>query len=88
MKLENLFLIQAYLGHTNKNWNFTMSNYIYGCKNKVHIIDLVQTLICLEKVVRFVEKLKRRKDLCEISRVILLILKFYNFSYFLLLLDD
>lgn len=67
MKLESLFYIQAYLGHLNKNWNPNMSNYIYGCKNYIHVIDLIQTLICLEKVIRLLERFKKKKSLCEIS---------------------
>jgi small subunit ribosomal protein S2 len=33
-----------------------MSPYIYGERNGIHIIDLLQTLVCLKKVSNFLSK--------------------------------
>ena len=49
MKLPNVTIKQlleagVHLGHKTFRWNPKMSKYIFGSKNSIHIIDLVQTL--------------------------------------------
>ena len=49
MKLPNVTIKQlleagVHLGHKTFRWNPKMSKYIFGSKNTIHIIDLVQTL--------------------------------------------
>jgi len=49
MNLPNVTIKQlleagAHLGHKTFRWNPKMSKYIFGSKNSIHIIDLVQTL--------------------------------------------
>jgi small subunit ribosomal protein S2 len=49
MKLPSVTVKQlleagVHLGHKTYRWNPKMSNFIYGSKNSIHIIDLVQTL--------------------------------------------
>lgn len=55
--LEQMLLSSVHLGHKVKQWNPRMSSYIYAEMNGVHIIDLLQTLICLKRVCRFLKNL-------------------------------
>lgn len=41
--IKSLLEVGAHFGHKKNLWNPEMSKYIYGIKNKVHIIDLQQT---------------------------------------------
>lgn len=55
MFYKNYYTMQLLLeagvhyGHNKNLWNPKMAEYIYGVKNGVHIIDLQQTVIHLEK---------------------------------------
>ena len=42
--VKQLLEAGAHLGHKTFRWNPKMSTYIFGSKNSIHIIDLVQTL--------------------------------------------
>ena len=42
--IKNLLEAGVHLGHKTFRWNPQMSKYIFGSKNSIHIIDLVQTL--------------------------------------------
>lgn len=54
--LEQMLVSSVHLGHQVKQWNPKMSPYIYGERNGIHIIDLLQTLVCLKKVCNFLFK--------------------------------
>ena len=42
--IKQLLQAGVHLGHKTFRWNPKMSKYIFGAKNSIHIIDLVQTL--------------------------------------------
>ncbi len=42
--IKNLLDAGVHLGHKTYRWNPKMSKFIFGSKNSIHIIDLVQTL--------------------------------------------
>jgi len=52
--IKNLLEAGVHLGHKTFRWNPKMSKYIFGSKNSIHIIDLVQTLeminVALQKI--------------------------------------
>ena len=52
--IKELLEAGVHLGHKTFRWNPKMSKYIFGAKNSIHIIDLVQTLeltnVALEKI--------------------------------------
>lgn len=54
--LEKMLMSSVHLGHQIKQWNPKMSPYIYGERKGIHIIDLLQTLICLQKTCNFLTK--------------------------------
>ena len=59
--LEDMLSSSVHLGHKVQHWNPKMSLYIYGERNGVHIIDLLQTLICLRKVCHFLLRAAKSK---------------------------
>ena len=44
LTIQKLLEAGVHLGHKTFRWNPKMKNYIFGKKNYIHIIDLVQTL--------------------------------------------
>ncbi|WP_338954867.1 30S ribosomal protein S2 [Spiroplasma endosymbiont of Polydrusus cervinus] len=58
---EMLWEAGAQFGHQTKRWNPKMKPYIYGEKNKIHIIDLQQTLWRLEDVKKLMANIAARK---------------------------
>lgn len=66
--LEEMLSSSVHLGHQVRQWNPKMSPYIYGERNGVHIIDLLQTLVCLEKSCSFLrEERKKGKNFLIVS---------------------
>ncbi|QEH61588.1 30S ribosomal protein S2 [Spiroplasma chinense] len=59
---EQLWDAGAQFGHQTKRWNPKMKPYIYGAKNKNHIIDLQQTIWRLEDVKKFVTFIGQKKE--------------------------
>ena len=47
--IKQLLEAGVHLGHKTFRWNPKMSQYIFGSKNSIHIIDLVQTLEMVNK---------------------------------------
>jgi small subunit ribosomal protein S2 len=47
--IKSLLEHGVHYGHKKNRWNPKMAQYIYGIKNKVHIIDLEQTAIMLDR---------------------------------------
>lgn len=62
VSLENMLSSSVHLGHSIKQGNPKMSSYIYGERNGIHIIDLLQTLVCLEKVSKFLGSISKKKN--------------------------
>ena len=46
--MKKLLEAGAHFGHQTRRWNPKMKKYIYGARNSVHIIDLAQTVTCIE----------------------------------------
>ena len=44
LTIQQLLEAGVHLGHKTFRWNPKMKDYIFGKRNSVHIIDLVQTL--------------------------------------------
>jgi len=54
--LEEMLISSVHLGHKVQQLNPKMSLYVYGERNGIHIIDLLQTLILLRKVCNFLSQ--------------------------------
>ena len=47
----------VHFGHQTRFWNPKMSQYIFGSRNKIHIINLEKSLPMYEEASKFVRKL-------------------------------
>lgn len=61
ISLEQMLSSSVHLGHQVQHWNPKMGPYIYGERNGIHVIDLLQTLICLQKACNFLSRSARSK---------------------------
>lgn len=55
ISMQKLFEAGAHFGHQTQRWNPKMAPYIFTEKNKIHIIDLAQTVEKLEEAKKFIE---------------------------------
>jgi len=51
----------VHFGHQTRFWNPRMAPYIYGHRNKIHIINLEKTLPAFEDALKFVRQLASRR---------------------------
>ena len=51
----------VHFGHQTRFWNPKMAPYLYGQRNKIHIINLEKTLPLYNEALNFVGKLASRK---------------------------
>ena len=57
VSIEQMLKAGVHFGHQTRFWNPKMEEYIFGNRNKVHIINLEKTLECLSPAVDFCKKL-------------------------------
>ncbi len=53
LTLEQMVKAGMHFGHQSRKWNPKMAPYIYGERNGIHLIDLVQTFTKLKEVKAF-----------------------------------
>ena len=58
MNIEKLLEAGVHFGHRVTKWNPRMAPFIYGERNGIHILDVVQTMQFLEETSQFLEKFK------------------------------
>ena len=51
----------VHFGHQTRYWNPKMAPYIFGHRNKIHIINLEKTLVMYQEAVKFVRQLSSNK---------------------------
>ena len=51
----------VHFGHQTRNWHPKMAQYIYGARNKIHIINLEETLPMFQNALRFIQNMAARK---------------------------
>lgn len=78
INLEDMLNASVHLGHPIKQWNPKMAPFIYGERNGIHLIDIVQTMICLAKVKNFLLNAAKNNKTCESIKIILLSLHNIN----------
>lgn len=49
LNIKSLLEVGVHFGHQTRRWNPKMAPYIFGAKDKVHIIDLDRTLVMLQE---------------------------------------
>lgn len=61
VSMRELLEAGAHFGHRTRYWNPKMEPYIFGSRNKIHIINLEKTLPMLNDVVNYVGRLASNK---------------------------
>lgn len=61
VSMRELLEAGAHFGHRTRFWNPEMSEYIFGSRNKIHIIDLEKTITMLNDAVNYVGRLASNK---------------------------
>jgi small subunit ribosomal protein S2 len=51
----------VHFGHQTRFWNPKMAPYIFGHRNKIHIVNLEKTLVLYQEAMKFVKKLSSNK---------------------------
>jgi small subunit ribosomal protein S2 len=51
----------VHFGHQTRYWNPKMAPYIFGHRNKIHIINLETTMVMYQEAMKFVRQLASRK---------------------------
>jgi small subunit ribosomal protein S2 len=59
VKIEDLLEAGVHFGHRVTKWNPRMAPFIYGERNGIHIIDLIQTVQFLNETTNFLKQLKK-----------------------------
>ncbi len=51
----------VHFGHQTRYWNPRMAPFIFGHRNKIHIINLEKTLVMYQEAMKFVRQLAANK---------------------------
>ena len=62
VSMRDLLKAGAHFGHQTRYWNPKMSKFIFGARNKIHIINLEHTVPAMNDALSFVEKLSSGKN--------------------------
>ncbi|MAA64475.1 MAG: 30S ribosomal protein S2 [Alteromonadaceae bacterium] len=62
VSMRDLLKAGAHFGHQTRYWNPKMSKFIFGARNKIHIINLEQTVPAMEEALTFVRQLSESKN--------------------------
>ena len=62
VSMRNLLKAGAHFGHQTRYWNPKMAPFIFGARNKIHIIDLELTVPALDKAISIVRGMAQSKN--------------------------
>ncbi|WP_092021277.1 30S ribosomal protein S2 [Marinobacter zhejiangensis] len=62
VNMRDLLKAGAHFGHQTRYWNPKMGKYIFGARNKIHIINLEQTVPAMNDALKFVQQLSEGKN--------------------------
>ena len=62
VSMRELLQAGVHFGHQSRYWNPKMAPFIFGARNKIHIINLEQTVPALNEALAFVERLAVSKN--------------------------
>lgn len=66
-EIKDLLKAGVQFGHETVRWNPKMKPYIYGVKNKIHIIDVQKTIPRLEEAAKFFTEAAKRGPILLIA---------------------
>lgn len=59
--MQDMLKAGVHFGHQTRYWNPKMASYIYGSRNKIHIIDLSKTLPLFQDALNFIGGVAAKK---------------------------
>ena len=62
VSMRDLLKAGVHFGHQTRYWNPKMGKYIFGARNKIHIINLEHTVPALNEALQIVEGLAQRNN--------------------------
>ena len=62
VSMRDLLQAGAHFGHQTRFWNPKMRQYIFGARNKIHIINLEHTVPALNDALNFANQLSSKKN--------------------------
>ena len=62
ISIEDMLQAGVHFGHQTKYWNPKMEPYIFGVRNKIHIIDLQHTVELLKPALSFIKSLAEKNN--------------------------
>lgn len=62
VSMRDLLKAGAHFGHQTRFWNPKMGKYIFGARNKIHIINLEHTVPAMNNALQFVQRLAENKN--------------------------
>ena len=62
VSMREMLQAGVHFGHQSRYWNPKMAPYIFGARNKIHIINLEQTVPAFNEALAFVERLAVSKN--------------------------
>ena len=62
VNMRELLKAGAHFGHQTRFWNPKMAPYIFGSRNKIHIINLEHTLPAINTALEFVKRITENKN--------------------------
>lgn len=60
--MRDMLKAGVHFGHQTRYWNPKMGKYIFGARNKIHIINLEKTLPMFKEAIAFIEKMASGKN--------------------------
>ncbi len=61
VSMQDMLKAGVHFGHQTRYWNPKMGNYIYGSRNKIHIIDLGKSLPMFQDALNFISGVAANK---------------------------
>ena len=62
ISLNDLLQAGVHFGHQTRYWNPKMAPYVYGSRNRIHIIDLEKSLPAMHNALKFIAELCSRPN--------------------------
>src|SRR5690606_14648671 len=62
VNMRDMLKAGVHFGHQTRYWNPKMGKFIFGARNKIHIINLEKTLPMFNDALAFVERLAQGKN--------------------------
>ena len=60
--MKQLLEAGVHFGHQTKYWNPKMDKYIFGTRDKIHIINLEHTVEMIKPALKFIEELAAKNN--------------------------